>query len=123
MENCFLNGSWRQWQRITEWVISDWVITEWSRMLSLGGGVETVAENAMLGLTRDVKMQEGMKTPRTSNRALVGMDIEFDGYGMMFVKTRSIRRIKERVGWGGKGCFGAEAVDAEVAFFPPWHLG
>ena len=67
------------------------------RMLSLGEAVETVAENAMLGLTLGVKVQEGMKIPRTSNRALVGMDIEFDDDGMMFVKARSIRPVKERV--------------------------
>ena len=66
-------------------------------MLSLSEDVETVAENAMLGSTLDVKVQEGMKIPRTWNRALVGMDIEFDGYGMMLVKAWSIRPIKERV--------------------------
>ena len=66
-------------------------------MLSLGEDGETVGEKAMLGLTLDVKVQEGMKIPRTSNRALMGMDIEFDGDGMMFVKARSIRPVKERV--------------------------
>ena len=66
-------------------------------MLSLSEDVETVAENDIIGSTLDVKMLEGMKIPRASNRALVGMDIEFDGYGMVFVKARSIRPVNERV--------------------------
>ena len=33
-------------------------------MLSLGEDVETVAESAMLGLTLDVKVQEGTRAPR-----------------------------------------------------------